>query len=476
MNTFPDQVSTEVILLAFLYTLAAVSVILVILGLGLIDMGLVRRRNVLDTWIQKLTAAMIGGVGTLLGGYAIWQWSFNQALGVPNPLRQAIKDWWIGGNVAATSAVHIDPKVVPEADVLQIFLVFFVTFSMAAMALIHTGVVERAKARPLYIMSFLVGAVLSPLVGYLCWGSVSPLTNRGVHDFDGVFPLYIFAGTWVLVMAWRIGPRLGAFEPHPSGVRPVPHNLGFVAAGVLLITFAAPFVALGSGYVIPGKGFFGISFTESGFGLTVVNVFAGIIGGGLMGSAIAYRRRQPSWAFLGPIAGMIICGTLFDVGTPLTCLLVGALGPLVGLGTTAVLRRLRIDEPKVLPLAFGPGVVGALLTGFIAWGTKTGGYPGLEGEYALGHAVITPWWQLVGVLATMATAGIPCLMMCLVFERFGGLRVSEETEIIGLDAAHWGTSNFGDDLEPPLVAVPGARMAAHDGTPHSTTPAAEVVA
>ncbi|GII23427.1 ammonium transporter [Planosporangium mesophilum] len=461
MKSFPEQVSTEVLLLAFLYTLAAFAVIVVILGLGLIDMGLVRRRNVLDTWVQKITAAMIGGVGTLLGGYAIWQWSFNQAFGVPDPLRTAVKDWWIAGSLASTPAVHIDPKIAPEADVLQVFLVFFVTFSMAAMALIHTGVVERAKARPLYIMSFVVGAVLSPLVGYLCWGSVSPLTNRGVHDFDGVFPLYVFAGTWVLVMAWRIGPRLGAFTPHASGAKPVPHNVGFVAAGVLLITFAAPFVALGSGYAVPGKGFFGISYTESGFGLVVTNVIAGLIGGGLMGAAIAYKRREPSWTFLGPIAGMVINGTLFDVGTPLKCLLVGLLGPLVGLGTTAVLRRLRIDEPKVLPLAFGPGIVGAILTGFIAWGTPTGGFPGLEGEYALGHAVITPWWQLVGVLAAMATAGIPCLIMCLVFERFGGLRVSEETEVIGLDAAHWGTTNFGDDLDPPAIPVPGEGAAVH---------------
>lgn len=35
--------------------------------------------------------------------------------------------------------------------------------------------------------------------------------------------------------------------------------------------------------------------------------------------------------------------------------------------------------------------------------------------------------------------------MCLVFERFGGLRISEETEIDGLDAHQWGGSNYADD-------------------------------
>jgi ammonium transporter, Amt family len=457
MKNFPDQVSTEAVLTTFIYVVAAAAVILVVLGLGLIDMGLVRRRNVLDTWVQKISAAMIGGAATMLGGYALWQWQFNQAFAVPHPLRQAIKDWWLGGHAATAAAVHLDSKIFPEADVLQVFLVFFATFSMATLALIHTGVVERVRALPLYVMALVIGGVLSPLVGYLCWGSLSPLTNRGVHDFDGVFPLYIFAGTWVLVLAWRVGPRLGAFKPHPSGARPVPHHLGFVGAGVLLIVFAAPFIAIGSGYVIPGSGFYGVSFTQSGLGLVFENVYAAILGGGVMGALLAYRRREPAWVFLGPIAGLVICGTLFDVGNPWECLLVGLAGPIVGVGTTKLLRRLQIDEPKVLPLAFGPGVVGALLTGFIAWGTKTGGYPGLEGKYALGHAIITPWWQLVGVLTTMAVSGIPCLVLCLIFERVGKLRVSEETELIGLDAAHWDTTNFGDDLDAPPIAVPAAR-------------------
>ena len=66
---------------------------------------------------------------------------------------------------------------------------------------------------PLYVMALVIGLVLSPVVAFLCWGPVGPLTNHGTHDFDGIFPLYIFAGTWVLVLSWRLGPRLGAFKP-----------------------------------------------------------------------------------------------------------------------------------------------------------------------------------------------------------------------------------------------------------------------
>jgi len=453
MEQFPEQASTNYVMSTFIYTLGAVAVLLVVAGLVLVDMGLVRRRNVLDTTIQKIGAAMVGGLGTLLIGYPIWQWQFNSAFGVPQPLWQAVKDWWLGGAFTTTASRHIDPAVLPEADVLQIFLVFFVTFTMATMALIHTGVVERIKPVPLYVMAFVMGAVQSPLVGYLCWGSLSPLTLRGTHDFDGIFPLYITAGTFVLVLAWRVGPRLGAFRPHASGVKPASHNAAFVGIGVLLILFALPFITIGSGYIVPDVGFFGISFTESGIGLVITNLFAAILGGAVVGLFLAYRRRESSWALLGPIAGVVMGGTLFDIGTAWECLLVGGLGPLVALGTSALLRKVRIDDPKVVPLALGPGIVGALLTGFLEWGTRTGGYIGLEGEHAVGVGTITPWWQLAGVVATVLVSGVPALLMCLVFEKFGGLRHPERAELVGLDAHQWGVANFDDDLEPGLGPV-----------------------
>jgi Amt family ammonium transporter len=57
-----------------LYAVASLAVILVVLGLTLIDTGLSRRRNVLDTVVQKLAAPLIAGFATLIVGYAIWAW------------------------------------------------------------------------------------------------------------------------------------------------------------------------------------------------------------------------------------------------------------------------------------------------------------------------------------------------------------------------------------------------------------------
>jgi Amt family ammonium transporter len=187
-----------------------------------------------------------------------------------------------------------------------------------------------------------------------------------------------------------------------------------------------------------------------------VNLFAAILGGAVMGLVLAYVRREATWALLGPVAGVVMGGTLFDVSTAWICLLVGALGPLVALGTAALLRKAGIDDPKVVPLALGPGILGALLCGFLEWGTPTGGYIGLEGDYAVGVAEITPWWQLAGVVATVLVVGVPALIMCLIFEKFGGLRVSEEAELVGMDVAQWGVTNFGDDLRPATAPLGSA--------------------
>lgn len=451
MAAFKDQVSIDVFFSDFLYGFAAMCVILVVLALCLVDGGLVRTKNIVDTWLLKIAAAMVAGLGTIFVGYAIWQWSFNSAFGVHNPLGQALKDWWLFGQYMTHFAGSIDPKVLPEADVNQVFVVFFMTFSMATMALIHSAVVERIKALPLLVMAAVIGLILSPVAGYLGWGPVGPLTNRGVHDFDGVFPLYIFAGTFSLILAWRLGPRRGIGVGGVPSVHERPHsNIIGVGAGILLIMFALPFIALGSGWIVPGGGFFGISMTTSGIGIVMINVLAAFVTGGSVGTVVAYRLRQPAWILLGALSSAILCGALFDVAKPWEIVLVSLFGPFVTMLGQRVMMGLGIDDPKVVPLALFNGVIGAIATGFIAWHTKTGGYFGLTGKYGFQHAQITPWWQIIGVLAIMALAGIPAFVMALFFERTSGLRVSDEGQDIGLDHVSW---DAGPLLAPdqPLV-------------------------
>lgn len=441
---FEEQVTTELYLRDVFFMVAGVSVVLAIVGLGFIDAGLSRKKNVLDAWLSKLLAGVALAFGFLFFGYAIWFWQYNQALGVKNAFSQSIKDWWLGGPNFTTFAQFIDPAKVPGADELQVFAVFFITFALLIGAFIHSASLERMKPSALYIMCFAAGLVPWAFVTYLMWGSASPLTNRGVHDYVGIFNGYIFVGAWSVVLNWRLGPRIGAFKPDHRSTGPVPHNLGFVGAGVFILMFTLPFIVLGSGFLFPGVGYWGISLTTSGFGIALINVFVAFIGGGLTGALLTYRTRNPIWALLGPIAGYLSGTALFDITVPWKMLLVSLFGPVFVYGTYKALQAIRIDDPKIGPLTLGAGVYGAIVAGFVGWNVKTGGFFGLEGSYGFQHAEITPWWQIVGVIVTIGISALSAFVLCVALERTIGLRVSEETEIAGLDKGYWGTSAHSD--------------------------------
>src|SRR6476620_2729954 len=88
---FKEQVTTDIYLQDVFYLMASVSLILLVLALGFVDGGLARRKNLLETWLQKITAAVLSGGAFLIVGYGIWNWQFFQALGVKHPFSESIK-------------------------------------------------------------------------------------------------------------------------------------------------------------------------------------------------------------------------------------------------------------------------------------------------------------------------------------------------------------------------------------------------
>ncbi len=420
------------------YALATVCLLLVVGAIALIDAGLVRRKNLLDTWVQKLVCSMIGAGALAVIGYAIWEIQYYEAFGTASPVTQAIKDWWLFGPNVTKFSQNLDPSTSPSADTFQVFMAFFMAYGAVAGALLHSAGLERVKALPMYIISALAGGLVVPVLLYYTWGSTSPLTNRGTHDYIGIFSLYIFVGIWGLIIAWRAGPRLGAFKADNRTIGPVPHNLGMTALGVAILMFAAPFAFLGCGYIVPGSGYFGISLTTSGFGIVLLNIFMAYIGGALAGVAIAYRTKNSIMILLGPAAGYIGAGASLDIARPWQVLLIAAGGTVVVYGTFLLMYRIRIDDKKIVPLALGGGIYSALISGIVGWGTKTGGYFGLKGAYSPQHATINLGWQAIGVGVTILISAVTGLIVIVGLDKTIGLRVSEKQEIVGLDETYWG--------------------------------------
>lgn len=452
---FKEQVSTEAFADNLLYVLAATAVVLVVAGLILIDVGVAKRKNVLDLTVQRIVGFLVGTLSYFIVGYAIWIWQFNSAFAVDNALWEAIKGWWIGGDLVNTYAQNLDPAVAPAHNTFQIFVAFLALYAGFVCVLVHFAAAERIKALPYYIMCAGIGGVAYPFVLYFTWGSASPITARGTHDFIGVFVAYIFAGTFGLMLARRLGPRAGMFKPHPRlGDRGAPYNLALTAVGVVILLFAIPFIALGCGYWIPDVGYFGVALTTSGIGVVFNNVFVAYAAGAVVGALIAYRTRNVIHALLGPLAGYLAGTAAFDVVSTWEMALIAMFAPFFVYAVYETLHRYEIDEHKVIPLGLGGGLYGALVVGFVAWGDKTGGYFGIEsGTYAFQGAEINVLWQLVGIGVTMGIAYLSGLVLVNGLDRVMGLRIDEETEAQGADLAIWGVPESG-----PMPARPEARL------------------
>ncbi len=462
---FSSQVSADSFTQDIFYAMATVCLLFVVAAVGLIDAGLVRRKNLLDTWVQKLVCAMLAGVGMVAIGYAFWEAQYYQAFGTPNAVGQALHDWSIFGPAQTHFSQNLDPKLFPTADVYQIFVVFFVAYAMVGAALLHSAGLERVKALPMYIMSLVLGTIVIPVALFYTWGSTSPLTNRGVHDYIGSYSLYVVVGVWALILAWRAGPRLGAFDRDARTIGPVPHNLSWSAIGIGVLLFAAPFAFLGCGYFVPGSGYYGISLTSSGFGIALVNIFVSYLGGGIAGALISYRTKNPIMALIGVAAGYIGSGASLDIAQPWEIFIIAFVGAFAVYGVYQLLYKLRIDDKKIVPLALGGGTYSVIVAGIVGAGKHTGGYFGLTGKYAPQHASISIGWQLIGLAVTVAIALISGLVVIVGLEKTIGLRVSEKAEIDGLDEHYWGSP-------PPPYADEPANGTALGGPLDGTTPAA----
>jgi len=445
-----DQLTQGNYLQAIFFTIAAALVLVATAGLALVDSGLSRKSDMLDIWISKLASGAACAIGFSIVGYGIWEWQFESAYHVPNAFRAAIDTWWLGGSGMTHFAQNLDPKIIPGADIYQVFGGFFLVFAFFFGALLHSAGAGRLRPSSLIPLSFVSGVIVFPLISWLFWGSASPLTNRGLSDYVGVYSVYLFLGSFSVILSWRLGKR-AAIRPADMGE---PWQPGL---GIFMLMFALPIIVLGSGYLTPGAGYFGISMTTSGFGIVLLNTLFAFLGGIVSGATISYARRDPSWVLFGPIAGYISCGAVLEIARPWETLLLSLGGPVAAFLTHRILNRLGVDDPKIGPLALGAGLYAALTSGFVGWHTPTGGFFGAGPGYALQHARITPGMQIGGAALSVALGVAAALLFCLVAGATRTLRLTQAEQELGADARWRGSAE--PETRPTVPVDVGATAA-----------------
>jgi Amt family ammonium transporter len=396
-DAMPDSGDT-----AWMLTSTALVLMMTIPGLAMFYGGMVRKKNVLATVMQSFTITCLVTILWMIVGYSL---AFTDGGGLND---------WVGGFdkvFLAGMGVNALTGTIPES----VFMVFQLTFAIITPALIAGAFADRMRFSALLLF---IGAwsiiVYSPITHWV-WGG-GFLGSDGVLDFAGGTVVHINAGTAGLVCAFVLGKRRGLGSENMA-----PHNLVLSVIGASLLWVGWFGFNAGSAVAANGTAGMAMAVTQIATAAAALSwMFAEWI-----------TRGKPSvlGVISGAVAGLVAITPASGFVAPGGALVIGIVAGIACYwGATWLKHTLRYDDSLD---AFGVhgvgGIVGALLTGVFA-AEAIGGKPGLlEGNPG------QVWTQLVGIVATIVWSGVATFGILKVVQLVVPLRVSEETEIIGLD-------------------------------------------
>ncbi|MEO3734576.1 ammonium transporter [Shewanella baltica] len=404
-NAVADEGQFSAANTAWILSSSALVLLMTLPGLALFYGGLVRSKNVLSILMQCFSIAALASVLWFAIGYSLAFDAGNSFIG--------------GLGKALLSGIGRDSLSgdIPE----PLFMLFQMTFAIITPALIIGGFAERMKFSAVLIFS---GAwlllVYAPITHWV-WGG-GWLAQLGLYDFAGGTVVHITAGVAALVAAKVLGPRKGFLN---SAI--MPHNLTMTVTGAGMLWV----------------GWFGFN-GGSALGANGTAAMA-ILATHLAASMGAMTWAAIEWIKFGkPSALGIVTGMVAGLGTitpasgyvgPAGALVIGLLGGIVCFYSTVYIKqKLKIDDSlDVFPVHGVGGILGTLLAGVFS-STQLGVFSGY-GFAAVNETMIDQLGvQIIGVAATFTyTAVVTWLLFVIIRKLLGGLRVSTEQEINGLD-------------------------------------------
>jgi Amt family ammonium transporter len=380
-------------------------------GFAMLEAGQVRSKNVANQLTKNLLTWSVGvvvfffigtGVASLLNGGPM---SFSTALDAGSNT-----GWmnWLYGAV----------------------------FAMTGATIVSGAVAGRAKLRAYVTYTFLLAAVIYPVIIAFTWsvdsaavGLVERLTGTAFKDFAGGMIVHGMGGIAGLTAAAILGPRMGRFNDDGSTNVIPGHSMTFAVLGTLILAFGWYGFNVGTGAIYtPGGEFAGATLGRIAV-TTTLSMAMGAIGAA--GVAL-YKTGKVDTLFVanGLLAGLVGITAIPDVasvgGAVVIGLLSGAQLPIV---FSFVEKRLNIDDVcAVFPVHGSAGVLGALAYPFVA-----------VGNVAVVPALIA---QVVGVVIiggwTITATGV----IWYVFKMVGQARVSPAHEQEGLDVSEHGVETY----------------------------------
>jgi Amt family ammonium transporter len=379
-------------------------------GLALFYGGMVHKESVLATLMQSFVSVTLISVLWVVYGYSA---VFTENSGFVGGLSKVM--------LAGVGKESLSGTI-PET----VFVMFQMTFAIITCALIFGSVANRIKFSAALVFIAAWFTIVYIPVAHWVWGPMGLLGGIGIDGYTGLFgfgPTLDFAGGTVvhinagiagLVAALVLGHRKGFGKDEMAP----PHNIVLSVIGASLLWVG--WFGFNAGSAVAAN---------AGAGMAMLVTHIATATASLAWMAVEwFTRGKPSVIGIisGAVAGLVAITPASGFVDLSGALVIGAVAGVICFWACSLKFKFGFDDSlDVFGVHCIGGIIGALLTGFLAV-ESVGGISGSFTQFLA---------QCEGVLVTIVYCGVMSYIILKIVDMIMGLRVDEATEHAGLDLA-----------------------------------------
>ncbi|AXR76439.1 ammonium transporter [Natrarchaeobaculum sulfurireducens] len=416
-------------------------------GFAMLEAGQVRSKNVANQLTKNMLTWAVGiGVFFVIG------------MGLSNNVGSAL-----GGGESSPLTMF------GEGSFDWAMWLFSAVFAMTAATIVSGAVAGRAKLRAYVAYTFLLAAVIYPVVAAMVWyapGGTPILAAFGFADFAGGMVVHGVGGVAGLTAAWILGARMDKYnDDGTSNVIPG-HSMTFAVLGTLILCFGWFGFNVGTAATVIDPGTFELAdfdYVGSVAMVTALGMGLGAIGASVVSLKIN-GKVDTLYVANGMLAGLVGVTGPTDLITPMGAIAIGFLaGAQLPIVFRFVEQRLKIDDVcAVFPVHGSAGMLGLII--YPLWsieGTAVGGGLVAGGILSIEAGAFVP--QIVGVAVITIWTVAATAAIWGAFRLVGEARVTSEHERDGLDLAEHGVDTY-PEFGKPEIATDGGELRTDGGS------------
>ena len=330
------------------------------------------------------------------------------------------------------------------------YFVFQAMFVATAATIVSGAVAERMKFNGYLIITIIATGFIYPIVGHWAWSSsylnnidatrqllavtgqvktTGWLTDIGFVDFAGSTIVHSVGGWIALSAVLILGSRIGKYSEANKG-KFTGSSFPLAVLGTLILWF----------------GWFGFNGGSNGamddaVPLILINTFLAAAFGLLTGLGISFalfKKPDPYYVILGPLAGLVAITAGCNSMTSVTSIFVGIIGAIIAIFVNELLNKFEIDDVVgAIPVHLAAGVWGTIAVGLFSdleiLGTDLSRIEQIKAQF-------------IGVISIGAFSFFGSYSLLKILNYFYPLRVSPLHEELGLNIAEHNATSVEHDL------------------------------